>query len=33
MSVKINGQEEPVDIECAFVSFSYEIKLEPSGTY
>ena len=33
MSVKIDGQEEPVDIECAYVSFCYEIKLEPSGTY
>ena len=26
MSVKIDGQEEPVDIECAYVSFCYEIK-------
>ena len=26
-------QEEPVDIECTYVTFSYEIKLEPSGTY
>ena len=33
VSVKIDGQEEPVDIECAYVSFCYEIKLEPSGTY
>jgi len=33
MSVKIDGQEEPVDIECAYVSFCYEIKLEPFGTY
>ena len=33
MSVKIDGQEEPVDIECACISFCYEIKLEPSGTY
>ena len=31
MSVKIDGQEEPVDIECAYVSFCYEIELEPSG--
>ena len=31
ISVKIDGQDEPVDIECAFVSFCYEIKLEPSG--
>ena len=33
MSVKIDGQEEPIDIECAYVSFCYEIKLEPYGTY
>ena len=32
MSVKIDGQEEPVDIGCAYVSFCYQIKLEPSGT-
>ena len=30
-AVKIDGQEEPVEIECAYVSFCYEIKLEPSG--
>jgi len=23
MSVKIDGQEEPVDIECAYISFCY----------
>jgi hypothetical protein len=33
MSVQIDGQEDPVDIECAYVSFCYEIKLETSGTY
>jgi hypothetical protein len=33
MSVKIDGKEEPVDKECAYVSFCYEIKLEPSGMY
>ena len=33
MSVQIDGQEDPVDIECAYVAFCYEIKLEPSGTY
>ena len=33
ISVKIDGQNEPVDIECAYVSSCYEIKLEPSGTY
>jgi hypothetical protein len=32
-SVKIDGKEEPVDMECACVSFCYEIKLEPSGMY
>ena len=31
ISVKIDGQDEPVDLECAYVSFCYEIKLEPSG--
>ena len=31
MTVKIDGQSDPVDIECAYVSFCYEIKLEPSG--
>ena len=33
MSVKIDSQEEAVDIECAYVSFCYEIKLEPCGKY
>ena len=33
MSVKKDGKEEPVDMECAYVSFCYEIKLEPSGMY
>ena len=33
MSVQIDGREDPVDIECAYVAFCYEIKLEPSGTY
>ena len=27
---QIDGQEEPVEIECAYVPFCYEIKLEPS---
>ena len=31
MSVKVDGQDEPVDIECAYVAFCYEIKLETSG--
>ena len=30
IAVKIDGQKEPVEIECAYVSFCYEIKLEPS---
>ena len=29
-SVKIVGQQDPLDIECAYVSFCYEIKLESS---
>ena len=29
IAVKIDGQEEPAEIECAYVSFCYEIKLEP----
>ena len=31
IAVKIDGQEEPVEIECAYASFCYEIMLEPSG--
>ena len=31
IAVKIDGQEEPVEIKCAYVSFCYKIKLEPSG--
>ena len=31
IAVKIDRREEPVEIECAYVSFCYEIKLEPSG--
>ena len=30
MMVKIDGQCWLVEIECAYVSFCYEIKLEPS---
>ena len=30
MSVKVDGQDEHVDIECAYVAFCYEIKLETS---
>lgn len=33
MSVKIDGQEQPVDIERAYVSFCCEGKFEPSGIY
>ena len=29
--VQIDGQDVPVELECAYVSFCYEIKLEPSG--
>ncbi len=29
-SVKIDCKEGPVDIECAYVSFCYEIKIEPA---
>jgi len=31
ISVQVDGQDEPVDIECAYVAFCYEIKLETSG--
>ena len=31
ISVKSDGRDEPVDLKCAYVSFCYEIKLEPSG--
>ena len=31
ISVQIDGQEEPIDLECAFISFLYDIKLEKSG--
>ena len=30
-SVKIDGQDEPVELQCAYGSSCYEIKLEPSG--
>jgi ligand-binding sensor protein len=33
MSVTIDGKEEPVDMECAYVTFCDEIKLEPSGMF
>jgi len=32
ISVQIDGQDEPVGLECAYVAFCYEIKLDPSGT-
>lgn len=32
ISVQMDGQDEPVDLECAYVAFCYEIKLDPSGT-
>ena len=31
MSVKVDGQDAPVEIECAYVAFCYDIKLETSG--
>ena len=31
LSVHIDEQVEPAELECAYVSFCYEIKLEPSG--
>ena len=31
ISVQVDGQDDPVDIECAFVAFCYEIKLDASG--
>ena len=31
LSVHIDGQAQPVEPECAYVLFFYEIKLEPSG--
>jgi hypothetical protein len=30
--VKVDGKDEPVEIECAYVAFCYDIKLEASGT-
>ena len=33
ISVEIDGQEDAVDIKCAYVSFCYEIRQEPSGMY
>ena len=30
LSVEIDDQDEPVDLKCAYVSFCYEIKIEPS---
>ena len=32
LAVHIDGQVEPVELECACVSFCYEIELEPSNT-
>ena len=31
LTVQVDGKEDPVDIDCAFISFCYEIKLESSG--
>ena len=30
MSVQIDGQAAPVEIQCAFIAFFYDINLEPS---
>ena len=32
MQVNIDGQDEPVVFECAYVACCYEIKLKTSGT-
>ena len=32
LTVKIDGQREPLGIQCAYVSVCYEIKLELSCT-
>ena len=29
ISVEIDCQDEPVDLDCAYVAFCYEIKLDP----
>ena len=29
--VQIDSQDQPVDLKCAYVTFCYEIKLDPSG--
>ena len=31
ISVRVDGKDEPIEIECAYVAFCYDIKLEPSG--
>ena len=31
ISIQIDGQVDPVDLDCAFISVLYDIKLEPSG--
>ena len=31
LSVQMDGQDDSVDLECAYVAFCYEIKLDPSG--
>jgi len=32
ITVKVDGKDDPVDMDCAYISFCYDIKLEPSGT-
>ena len=33
LSVQSDGSVEPIKIDCAYVSFCYEIQLEPAGTH
>ena len=33
LSVQIDGQDDPVQLECAYISFFYDIRLEPSGEH
>ena len=33
LSVQIDGQDDLVQLECAYISFFYDIRLEPSGEH
>ena len=33
ISVQTDNSDEPTSIDCAYVSFSYDIKLDSSGKY